>query len=94
MPTPNRESSPAIQEADATSQAGTMAQSSVPTTPSLSLAGDEDDMFSIHSSDDSDDDIVQVQTYATPSTRSASVADEDEFDFVDESEHENENEGL
>lgn len=78
------------QENDATSQAGTVAQSSVPTTPSLSLAGDEDDMFSLHSSDGSDDGIVEVRAHATPSTRSASVADEDEFDFVDESE----NEGL
>lgn len=95
MPTPNRESSPAVQvqDNDTASQAGTIAQSSVPTTPSLSMNGgeDEDDVISLHSSDESEfDDVVQTHLTTGTSTQAGSVADEDEFDFVDESENENE----
>ena len=85
MPTPNRESSPIQdQEVDTASQAGTLAQSPVPTTPSLQGGDYEDDVISLHSSDDSDFDD-EVPTHLTTSTR-ASNADEDEFDFADERE--------
>lgn len=105
MPTPNRDPSPAPGpsplhqsiEAEAAletaSQAATATNthSSVPTTPSLSLRGVEDDVISLHSSDDeSEFHDVQVDVHTNVGT---SVADTDEvereeFDFVDESDDE------
>lgn len=113
MPTPNRDHSPAPPstpmyqsreaeglEHETPSDAPTDEHdtfTSVPTTPSLSLHG-EDDVISIHSSDDDDgDDFALVSGRGAGDRSNASgpssthVADEEqsdrgEFDFVDESE--------
>lgn len=107
MPTPNRDPSPSPapapiyqsreaegleHEHETASQAPTL--TSVPTTPSLSLHDAEDDVISLHSSEDEDDDddfaLVDARSNVTaPSTHVADEEDQlvrEEFDFADESE--------
>lgn len=101
MPTPNREVTPPIASETETyetaSQAPTVAQSSIPSTPTTSASPHDetdDDIISLQSSeDDEEDDEFDV----VPSAGSPSVGqytpdelESDDFDFVDESEEENE----